>query len=231
MALGKEISLSPAETMQSFLCKDIFGYMMSEPPVRTVKRLTDPRALRALAHPLRLSLVGLLRREGPLTATRAGELLGESSGSCSFHLRQLAKYGLVEEAGGGRGREKPWRATAMFTNWPDVADTPELGAAAGLLSEVLAERYVDALKKWLAAKPDEPVEWQEAAHFGDTGLYVTPGELIRLAQDVQNLLDPFLGRQLHPELRPPGARLVTYLHLAFPRDLSGAAPAEDGSDG
>src|SRR5690242_1483248 len=96
---------------------------------RTIKRLTDPRALRALAHPIRLSLVGLLRREGPLTATRAGELLGESSASCSFHLRQLAKYGLVEEAGGGTGRERPWRATTQFTAWPDVAENPELAAA------------------------------------------------------------------------------------------------------
>ena len=70
---------------------------------RTVTRLTDPRALRAYAHPVRMALVGLLRTEGPLTATRAAELLGESSGTCSFHLRQLAKYGLVEEAGGGTG--------------------------------------------------------------------------------------------------------------------------------
>ena len=66
---------------------------------RTVTRLTDPRALRADAHPVRMALMGLLRTEGPLTATRAAELLGESSGTCSFHLRQLAKYGLVEEAG------------------------------------------------------------------------------------------------------------------------------------
>ena len=58
----------------------------------SVKRLTDPRALRALAHPIRMSLVGMLRVHGPLTATRAAELLGESSASCSFHLRQLAKY-------------------------------------------------------------------------------------------------------------------------------------------
>src|SRR3984885_15977455 len=76
---------------------------------RTVTRLTDARALRAYAHPVRMKLVGLLRTEGPLTATRAGELLGESSGTTSFHLRQLAKYGLVEEAGGGTGRQKPWR--------------------------------------------------------------------------------------------------------------------------
>src|SRR5436305_8556002 len=75
--------------------------------IRPVTRLTDPRALRAMAHPIRLSLIGVLRREGPLTATQAGELIGESSASCSFHLRQLAKYGLVEEAGGGRGRERP----------------------------------------------------------------------------------------------------------------------------
>src|ERR1700736_5177120 len=92
-------------------------------------QLTDPRALRAVAHPVRLQLVGLLRREGPLTATQAAERLRQSPASCSFHLRQLAKHGLVEEAGGGRGRERPWRATAMFTSWPNVADTPELAAA------------------------------------------------------------------------------------------------------
>jgi predicted transcriptional regulator len=57
---------------------------------RSVKRLTDPRALRALAHPIRMSLVGMLRVHGPLTATKAADLLGESSASCSFHLRQLA---------------------------------------------------------------------------------------------------------------------------------------------
>ena len=68
---------------------------------RSVTRLTDPRALRAYAHPVRMRLMGLLRTEGPLTATRAADLLGESSGTCSFHLRQLAKYGLVEEAEGG----------------------------------------------------------------------------------------------------------------------------------
>jgi DNA-binding transcriptional ArsR family regulator len=189
---------------------------------RSVKRLTDPRALRALAHPLRLSLVGLLRRDGPLTATRAASLLGESSGSCSFHLRQLAKYGLVEQAGGGRGREKPWQATALFTAWPDVAESPDLAAATGLLSQVIAERYFEHLMKWLDTKPGEPAEWQQAAHFGDTMLYVTAGELAELADEERKLVDRYLERQRHPELRPPGARPVSYLHLAFPGDVSGA---------
>src|SRR4051795_2876431 len=65
--------------------------------------LTDPRAMRAYAHPIRLRLLGLLRRHGPLTATQAAARLGESSGTTSFHLRQLAKYGFCEPAGGGQG--------------------------------------------------------------------------------------------------------------------------------
>src|SRR6516162_1794144 len=120
---------------------------------RTVARLTDPRALRAFTHPVRLALIGLLRTEGPLTATRAAELLGESSGTCSFHLRQLAKYGLVEEAGGGTGREKPWRATTAFTSWDVTANTPEMAAATGLLNAVIAENYFEQLMRWLEASP------------------------------------------------------------------------------
>lgn len=194
--------------------------MPSKRAPRTVKRLTDPRALRALAHPIRLELVGLLRRRGPLTATKAAELLGESSASTSFHLRQLAKYGLVEEAGGGRGRERPWRATAMFTGWPDVADSPEHAAASGLLRGVIAERYFEQLMRWLEARDGEPKAWQEAAHFGDTLLWVTAEELLELGREEQLPMDRFLERQTRPELRPPGARLVQHLHLAFPVEAS-----------
>jgi predicted transcriptional regulator len=189
-----------------------------EPDGRTVTRLTDPRALRAYAHPVRMALVGLLRSEGALTATRAAELLGESSGSCSFHLRQLAKYGLVEEAGGGTGREKPWRATAMFTDWDPVPRAPETAAATGMLNTVIAERYFEQLMRWLEASPDEPPEWQQAALFGDRILYVTADELAELGRTVRGLVDEYFERLLKPELRPPGARLVSYLHLAFPSD-------------
>ena len=66
--------------------------------------LTDPRAIRALAHPLRWALLEALGQAGTLTATQASEMLGESPANCAFHLRTLAKYGFVEEAGGGRGR-------------------------------------------------------------------------------------------------------------------------------
>jgi DNA-binding transcriptional ArsR family regulator len=216
--------LFPKVAFESYLC--IMADDTADAPHRTVTRLTDPRALRAMAHPTRLALIGVLRREGALTATQAAELIGESPASCSFHLRQLAKYGLVEEAGGGRGRERPWRATTMFTSWPDVAEGPAAEAASRMLGSVLAERYFGGLRRWLDTKADEPEEWQQAAQFGDTTLYVTADELAALRAETDAMMDRFIERQTHPELRPPGARRVTYLHLAFPGDLSGGPAGE-----
>ena len=205
----------PKIAFQSSAWKAIFAYVTEDSPTRSVKRLTDPRALRALAHPVRLKLLGQLRIHGQLTATQAGEMLGESSASCSFHLRQLAKYGLVEEAGGGHGRERPWRPTTMFTNVPDYAEDPQVNAAAGLLRAIIADHYFSDLMRWLEAKPDEPEKWQEAAQFGDTFLYVTAAELAGLAERTRELVDVYLERQTRPELRP-GSRLVSYLHVAHP---------------
>jgi predicted ArsR family transcriptional regulator len=190
-------------------------------PKRTVT-LTDPRALRALAHPTRMKLVGLLRREGPLTATQAGALIGEIPASASFHLRQLAKYGLVEEAAGGRGRERPWRATASFTSWSSAGATPAMAIADQMLSTVVAERYMEQLLKWLDEKPDEPLAWQQAALFGDMPLYLTVAELKQLGEQLEELLDPFLERVGDAGKRPDGARLVTLIQLAFPTDAADA---------
>src|ERR1700722_148545 len=118
------------------------------PEARSVKQVNDPKALRALAHPTRLKLVGLLRTRGPLTATQAAELIGESSASASFHLRQLAKDGLAEEAGGGPGPGRPRRAAAMLTNVPHVHDHPELAAVSALFRRIVAERYFDNYMQW-----------------------------------------------------------------------------------
>lgn len=183
---------------------------------RSVKRITDPKALRALAHPIRMSLIGLLRTEGPLTATRAAELLGESSATASFHLRQLAKYGMAEEAPGGQGRERPWQATTMSTDVPDFPDDSELAAAGGMYRTVLAERYFEWLKRWLDQRPAEPGEWQRADQFGDMLLYLTSDELADLGQKMRDLFDEYVDRTARPELRPPDARLISVLQFAFP---------------
>jgi predicted ArsR family transcriptional regulator len=185
-------------------------------PGRTVTRLSDAKALRAYAHPVRMKLIGALRTRGPLTATQAGRLLGESSGTCSFHLRQLAKYGLVEETGGGTGREKPWRATTTSTSWDAQQESPEAAAAVSMLNEAVAESYFAELRRWLAARPGESEEWRRSAFLGDRLLWVTADELTEIGKELLEVTDKYFERQVRPELRPPGARLATYLHLGFP---------------
>src|ERR1700722_14720682 len=91
--------------------------------------VTDPRAMRALAHPLRVALLEAVRRDGEITATRAAELLGESPGNMSWHLQTLAKYGLGEETGDGRGRSRPWRATSDSRSFETSMSDPETAAA------------------------------------------------------------------------------------------------------
>jgi DNA-binding transcriptional ArsR family regulator len=182
---------------------------------RTVT-LTDPRALRAMAHPTRLELIGLLRRGGPLTATQAAERIGESPASCSFHLRQLAKYGLVEEAGGGRGRERPWRATAISTEWPVLGESEETRAAGEMLSRVVVERYFESAVEWLERQPSEPPEWAEAALLGDALVYMTVEELREVEARIRELFEPFLERLEDKAPRAEGSRPVSVIALAFP---------------
>jgi DNA-binding transcriptional ArsR family regulator len=178
--------------------------------------LTDPRAIRAYAHPVRLRLLGLLRRHGPMTATQAAARLGESSGTASFHLRQLAKYGFCEEAGGGKGREKPWRATALFTSWSTSLDDAERTEAEGALNSVVLQLYVEQITRWFADRAGDPPEWQQAAGFGDLSVPLTPGELEQLRRDVEALVRPYLPRITGDAEAPEGARAVKLLHFEFP---------------
>lgn len=169
-------------------------------------------------------MIGLLRREGPLTATQAGHCLGESAASCSFHLRQLAKYGLVAEAGGSTGRRRPWRATARSTSWPSVSADPQQAAAATQLSTVLADRYRAATVAYLDRRQSEPEEWQQAALFGDAILYLTAAELAALGEHLEALIGRYAERTHDPRLRPEGARHVTFLQVAFPEAPPAGVP-------
>jgi DNA-binding transcriptional ArsR family regulator len=175
-------------------------------------RLSDPRALRAYAHPTRMALVALLRRDGPHTATQAAKAIGESVASCSFHLRQMAKYGLVEEAG-RHGREKPWRATAMFTDFDVDGGDPAAGQALAL---AMAGQYFEVMTRWVRASSGEPAEWREAAQLGDTTLHLTADELRDLGDKMQRLLEPYLERLGEPVPHPAGARPVVVLNMTFP---------------
>ncbi len=178
--------------------------------------LSDPRALRALAHPVRMRLVGLLRTEGPLTATQAAEHVGESPSNCSFHFRQLAKWGLVEPAEGGKGRERPWQATAVFTSWKLAPVSGEVGDARLALDRVLVQAYVDLIGRWFDRRPSEPPQWLALSGVGDWILDVTAEELQALEQAVDALVEPYVhGVRATP---PEGARQVTFIHALLPMD-------------
>jgi DNA-binding transcriptional ArsR family regulator len=181
-----------------------------------IVQLTDPRALRAVAHPTRLKLIALLRRVGPLTATQAGERIDESPAGCSFHLRSLAKWGLVEEAGGGRGRERPWQATANATGWATRGPSEEVDEAGDLLTRVVVERWFEEALQWVDRRREETHEWSEAAISEDRMIAVTPAELEDINRRIGEILDPYMEQVGRPESQPEDARTVVFIQLAFP---------------
>jgi predicted transcriptional regulator len=192
-------------------------------------RLADPTALRAYAHPIRLRLIGLLRQRGPQTATQAAAAIGESVPSCSFHLRQMAKYGLVEPAPTGRGREKPWQATAAVTEWAG-SGAGGAGAEAALQLELtLARQYFDTIRSWLTSQAGEPAEWREAAQFGDSLLHLTAAELKAVTKQIDALLQPFRGREPGTGRSPRGSRPVLMLQIAVP--AAAGVPGPDAERG
>jgi len=188
--------------------------MSNLPPLRD---LTDPRTMRALAHPTRLALLELLRHAGPLTATEAGERIGESPASCSFHLRQLAKYGFVEEAPReGGGRRRPWRATHVGMSFTDVHEDPETTQAAIGLERMLRDRNLRRAQTALDARPAQPAEWRRVLGMSDYTLYVTPDEMDAVDREILAVVRRYQERIEHPARRPEGSRPIQLLWMAYP---------------
>jgi DNA-binding transcriptional ArsR family regulator len=173
---------------------------------------TDPAVVRALAHPLRLRLLDLLRFDGPSTATELGQRLGESSGSTSYHLRQLARYGFIEEAPARGGRERLWRHRQRSVML-------EAGGAGGreLLAELLS-REAHALDRFLAQRELTP-EWDAGSFFATRALRLTSTELAELRDGMDELLDRF--RRAEEDDPPADARPVRLLAFGYPLSLEG----------
>jgi len=111
------------------------------------RRLSDPRELQALAHPVRMAIIEQLSISGPLTATELADRLDETPANCSWHLRKLAKFGFVEEAEGGTGRQRPWQVPGIGFSWEDEdgSASAEQRRAAQAMSEVAMARAMDRL--------------------------------------------------------------------------------------
>lgn len=179
--------------------------------------------MRAVAHPVRLALLQALDQREPLTATEAGEMIGESPTTCSFHLRTLAKYGFVEEAGKAPGRRRPWRRTHAGFTFPAVHPDPETSLAAGELDRALWGMMLDRVRRMLADRPRMSAEHQSVTSAGESVAYVTVEEAQRLKNDLRALLDSYRERAEVPGLRPAGCIPLEMLLFTFPLDLGGAS--------
>lgn len=179
------------------------------------RELTDPRAMRALAHPVRSLLLELLVREGPLTATAAAALTGQSPSNCSFHLRTLAKYGFVAEAEGGSGRERPWELVTIGSRWEDRSEDEEASAAGSLLSQYVCERNLSRVLDFLDRRdPSDP--FHAASTLSDTLQYLTEDEAQELKSELEAVTLRFRERLEDREARPAGSRPVHVVLWAFP---------------
>jgi hypothetical protein len=174
--------------------------------------------MRALAHPLRMELLEAIGRADTrtLTATEAGELLGELPANCAFHLRTLAKYGFVEEAGGGRGRERPWRlkysGLGLTPPWQD----PETRLAAHAAASVWIDRWLARAREYLMRVLGYPPAWQEATMAAQTELYLTAPEAKALNEKMHELTKPYEARRDEPSLRPADSVRYEVLLFGYP---------------
>lgn len=188
-----------------------------------LRTISDPVAMRALAHPLRVELHGLVAREGTLTAADAARQLGISHALASHHLRQLAKYGFIEPAEAGDQRARPWRITATDTELE--RDEPDARAAADVLDRFRAEQAVVELADWQGRRDSEDPGWVENTGVRSSLLYLTPDELDELMRGWIDLVIPRARARPvgHPENRPADALPVSFTLVAAP-----LTPTESG---
>lgn len=174
-------------------------------------RITEPKALRALAHPTRWAIIELLGLEDTATATRCAEYTGESVASCSYHLAMLAKYGFVEQAEGGTGREKPWRGLRKRQSWGTEGLDDEGQLAAETLTDVFLDHTVGSMKAYQRRASRELPGWHEATVSAASTVHLTLDELTQLTEDLNALANRFRDRIEDRSLRPEGARPVRML--------------------
>ena len=179
-----------------------------------LRNIDDAQLLRAMAHPLRLRLIGTLVKDGPATASQLARRLEESSGATSYHLRILEKYGFVEDdADRNRGRERWWRAVDEGVEWSLDTDDPGLIEADRTLGRQLLGEYQRWLRGWYDELPDWDRSWRAASTSTDQWFELTPPELRRLADEVHAVFERYKDLRVR---REDTERAIVLFH-AFPQ--------------
>jgi DNA-binding transcriptional ArsR family regulator len=159
--------------------------------------VSDVATLKAVAHPLRVRLLGSLRLDGPATASELGRRFGESSGSTSYHLRQLARFGYVEEdPEQPNARDKRWRAKHRYTSWsePDLANDPEGVEASRWMRERQRTYAARVAETFQEQRDTYSPEWQRVAGQSDMVVRLTPASLGELIERIAALAEEYAER-------------------------------------
>ena len=181
-------------------------------------QLREAGPMRALAHPVRLRILGMLRVDGPATVGMLAERTGEAAGSVSYHVSTLAKHGFVEPAPelARDRRERWWRAAHEVTSWrtEEFLDDPERHAASDAMRRAVLEAYHRELLGALEAEPSLEPEWVAASDSSDGGAHLTLDEFRELSAELEALREKWWGYGRTPR---PGTRPVRWITHVFPR--------------
>lgn len=181
--------------------------------------VTDPKAMRALAHPARLAILSQLQGKGPATATQLSPAVGASPSVTSWHLRHLASYGLVEDWDGGTDRrQRWWQATSRGFRFQAPADAEDAHghAAYRMLSAQLLRVGLDQVRSWAeTTEPDLAPEWRDVTGVSNTTVPVTQKEAEEILGAIDELLGRFVRRRDSGEV-PAAARRVRFLRYSLP---------------
>ncbi|MFE0020713.1 ArsR/SmtB family transcription factor [Amycolatopsis sp. NPDC059021] len=178
------------------------------------KRIEDVELMRALAHPLRSAVLDHLMAVGPRTASECAAAVGSTASNCSWHLRQLAQYGLVERAEAEDGRERPWQACQVGLDLGDLDDPASRRARLAVVGTALA-REQELTRRFLDTVDELEPAWRDASGLSTYALRVTPAELARLTDAIDALVRPYVGA-IRTDA-PEDARPVHVGLRAFPR--------------
>lgn len=184
----------------------------------------DPRTLRGLAHPLRIRLRAELVEHGPATASQLASRIGESSGATSYHLRQLAAYGFVEdEPTLGQGRERYWRAAHRATWLRSADDNPGDAVVKGEYIRAVARLYADRVERFAASIEAMPEllgpEWSDAWDMSDWILDLEPEQAKELNRRFHELCVPYRHNEKSATPAAGSGRMVVqFQFLPLPSD-------------
>jgi DNA-binding transcriptional ArsR family regulator len=184
---------------------------------RPSREITDPKAMRALAHPVRLAILDAMRNEGELTATRAAELLNQSPGNMSWHLQTLAKYGFIVEAAGAKGRSRPWKIAPDRNKFNVNASETIPGSFDAIehLVVTVLDRSFEQLQEWWRQHQDFGDAWFNASFVNEGTRFLTPAELAEINERIDQLLCSYDERS-DPAQRPAEALPVHMVAFAHP---------------